>query len=73
MIFDYLKNKHTELTPTIILAAKKDLSSWLETIEAGHAVAVAILENQVIGFFFLSLPTQSSHNPGSPKEMYQMQ
>jgi hypothetical protein len=52
MIFDYSKNKYTELTPTVILAAKKDLSSWLGTIEAGREVAAAVLENRVICFFF---------------------
>lgn len=51
-IYDYVNKKHTDLTPTIILASKKDLSSWLGTIEAGCSVAAAVLENQVFQGYF---------------------
>jgi hypothetical protein len=74
MVYDYLKNKYTALTPTIILAAKKDLSSWLGTIEAGCFVAAAVLENRVTTAqnpsVFSDLPTDTSCNPGSQMEVY---
>ena len=70
VVYDRESDKFVRLNNKIALSAKKNMELWPGVIEAGRAVAEAVLENRVCGFNKYNFFFFTHYSTGPLQEVY---